>query len=85
MDRVMIDKRPEIVNKIERIWDWKWDTIVWKRLVSKHCLVTHVEIKTWYLLCDKIPDKYWNSVLKAIIILFKDIPSDIITWKKLSL
>ena len=74
MDRVMIDKRPEVVDKRERIWDWEWDTIVWKRWVSKDCLVTHVERKTWYLLYDILPDKTWNSVLETTIILFKDIP-----------
>ena len=76
MDRLMIDKRPEIVDKRERIWDWEWDTIIWKRWTSKHCLVTHVERKTWYLLCDIIPDKSWNSVLEATIKLFKDIPEE---------
>jgi len=76
MDRIMIDKRPEIVDKRKRIWDWEWDTIVWKRWVSKYCLLTHVERKTWYLLCSKIPDKSWNSVLEATINLFKNIPPD---------
>jgi len=74
MDRVMIDKRPDIVDKRERIWDWEWDTIVWKRWVSKECLLTNVERKTWYLLCSKIPDKSGNSVLEATIKLFKNIP-----------
>ena len=74
MDRKMIDERPTIVDKRERIWDWEWDTIIWKRWVSKECILTNVERKTWYLLASKIPDKSWNSVLKTSIKLFKDIP-----------
>jgi IS30 family transposase len=30
-DRKMIDNRPKIVENRERIWDWEWDTIIWKR------------------------------------------------------
>ena len=48
MDRVMIDERPEIVDKRERIWDWEWDTIIWKSWTSKHCLLTDLERKTWF-------------------------------------
>ena len=74
MDRKMIDKRPKIVDKRNRIWDWEWDTIIWKRWVSKECVLTNVERTTGYLLASKILDKSWNSVLEASIELFKDIP-----------
>jgi IS30 family transposase len=70
----MIDDRPKIVDKRERIWDWEWDTIIWKRWWSKQVILTNVERKTWYLIARKIKDKSWESVLEWTIQSFKKIP-----------
>lgn len=47
-----IDKRPNIVEKRERIGDWEGDTIIGKEK-TKHIL-THVERKSGYLMADKL-------------------------------
>lgn len=74
MDRKMIDTRPNIVETRERIWDWEWDTIIWKRWGNKEVILTNVERKSWYLLASKIKDKSWDSVLEETIKLFSKIP-----------
>ena len=74
-DRRMIDERPEIVETRSRIWDWEWDTVIWKRgWKSKEVILTNVERKSGYLLARKIRDKSWESVLEGTQILFKNIP-----------
>jgi len=47
-----IDKRPEIVEKRERIGDWEGDTIVGKEKTIH--ILTHVERKSGLLLADKL-------------------------------
>ena len=37
-DRKMIDDRPDVVEIRERIWDWEWDTVIWKHWWSKQVL-----------------------------------------------
>lgn len=69
-----IDLRPNIVEKRNRIWDWEWDTIIWKRWWNKEVILTNVDRKSWYLLAWKIKDKSWESVLNETIKLFKKIP-----------
>lgn len=74
-DRKMIEERPSIVETRERIWDWEWDTVIWKRGgENKEVLLTNVERKTGYLLARKISDKSWESVLEWTRKLFKNIP-----------
>lgn len=74
MDRKMINTRPKIVETRERIWDWEWDTIIWKRWWNKEVILVNVERKSWYLLASKIKDKSWNSVLEETIKIFSKIP-----------
>ena len=73
-DRKMIDNRPGIVEARNRIWDWEWDTVIWKYGWSKQVILTNVERKSGYLLARKIQDKSWVSVLKGTIECFKYIP-----------
>lgn len=73
-DRRMIDDRPSIVERRERIWDWEWDTIIGKRGWSKEVILTNVERKTGYLLARKIEDKSWESILWGTREIFKGIP-----------
>jgi IS30 family transposase len=80
-DRKMIEFRPKEVETRERIWDWEWDTIIWKHWWSKQVILTNVDRKSWYLLARKIKDKSWNSVLDWTIELFKRIPK----YKKLTM
>lgn len=51
-ERRMIDDRPKEIEKREKIWDWEWDTIVWKG--HKWAILTLVERKTWYLIAHKL-------------------------------
>ena len=48
LNRVPIEKRPEIVEKRWRIWDFEWDTIVWEN--KSDCIITIVDRKTNFLL-----------------------------------
>ena len=73
-DRKMIDGRPEVVETRSRIWDWEWDTVIWKYWWSKQVILTNVERKSGYLLARKIQDKSWISVLDGTIECFKYIP-----------
>lgn len=73
-DRKMIDDRPEIVETRKRIWDWEWDTVIWKYWWSKQVILTNVERKSGYLLARKIQDKSWDSVLDGTVECFKYIP-----------
>ena len=47
-----IDKRPEIVEKRERLGDWEGDTIIGKERTIH--ILTHVERKSGLLLADKL-------------------------------
>ena len=51
--RVMIDKRPEIVEQRLRVGDWEGDTIRGP-VRSKACIATHVERKSYYLVARKL-------------------------------
>lgn len=81
-DRLIIDHRPEIINKRERIWDWEWDTMIglrdWK---NKEVIITNVERKSWFLIAWKIENKSWLILAEKTIELFKNIPN----YKKLSI
>lgn len=52
MKKKRIDKRPEIVEKCERVGDWEGDTIVGKEKTIH--ILTHVERKSGKLLADKL-------------------------------
>lgn len=75
-ERKMIDKRPKIVDKRKRIWDWEWDTIVWIKWWSKQVILTNVERKSWYLIATKLYGSTWENVLNSTIDLFKKIPKN---------
>jgi IS30 family transposase len=75
-DKKMISERPKIINERWRIWDWEGDTIVWVRNGSKAVLLTNVERKSGYLLCEKLENKTADKVLKITIKLFKQIPKE---------
>lgn len=71
-NRTMIDERPEIINKRERIWDWEWDLIIWK-MWNKKAILTYVERKSWYLKAKMLNIKNSQEVLKETINIFKKI------------
>lgn len=62
-ERTMIDerakkypettKRDESWKRIEEIWHWEWDTIIWKD--RKWAILTLVERKTWQTLIGELP------------------------------
>ena len=65
-----ISERPEQANQRERIGDWEADTVA--GVTGKACLVTLVDRKSRYLLCEKVAKKDSISVKQAIIHMLKD-------------
>ena len=65
IDRVMIDKRPEIVNKKSRIGDLEIDTVIGKNHVG--ALVTVVDRKSKFTLIKNVPSKEAKVVTQALI------------------
>jgi len=53
-DKVLIDLRPDIINKKQRFGDWEIDTIVGKE--NKGAIVTIVERKTGFFMMKKLTD-----------------------------
>ena len=65
IDRVMIDKRPKIVEKKSRIGDWEIDTVVGKD--HKGFLVTVVDRKSKFTLIKNVISKHAEVVAQALI------------------
>ena len=65
IDRVMIDKRPKIVEKKSRIGDLEIDTIIGKNHVG--ALVTVVDRKSKFALIKNVPSKEAKVVTQALI------------------
>lgn len=65
-----ISERPEQANQRERIGDWEADTVA--GVTGKACLITLVDRKSRYLLCEKVAKKDSISVKQAIIHMLKD-------------
>jgi IS30 family transposase len=65
IDRVMIDKRPQIVEKKSRIGDLEIDTVVGKN--HKGFLVTVVDRKSKFTLIKNVPTKEAKVVTQALI------------------
>jgi len=65
IDRVMIDKRPKIVEKKNRIGDLEIDTVVGKD--HKGFLVTIVDRKSKFVLIKNVPSKEAQVVTEALI------------------
>ncbi len=65
IDRIMIDKRPKIVEKKSRIGDLEIDTVVGKD--HKGFLVTVVDRKSKFVLIKKVPTKEAQVVTDALI------------------
>ena len=65
IDRVMIDKRPKVVEKKNRIGDLEIDTVVGKD--HKGFLVTVVDRKSKFVLIKNVPTKEAQVVTDALI------------------
>ena len=65
IDRVMIDKRPKIVDKKKRIGDLEIDTVIGKD--HKGALVTVVDKKSKFTLIKKVNSKRASEVSEALI------------------
>lgn len=65
IDRVMIDKRPKIVEKKSRIGDWEIDTVVGKD--HKGFLVTVVDRKSKFTLIKNVISMHAEVVAQALI------------------
>ena len=64
IDRVMIGKRPKIVEKKNRIGDLEIDTVIGKD--HKGALVTVVDRKSKFVLIKNVPSKEANVVTEAL-------------------
>jgi len=65
LDRVMIEKRPKIVEKKKRIGDLEIDTVIGKDHIG--ALVTVVDRKSKFTLIKKVPSKHAQIVTHALI------------------
>ena len=65
IDRVMIAKRPKIVEKKSRIGDWEIDTVVGKD--HKGFLVTVVDRKSKFTMIKSVVSKHAEIVTQALI------------------
>ncbi len=65
IDRIMIGKRPKIVEKKSRIGDWEIDTVVGKD--HKGFLVTVVDRKSKFVIIKNVPTKEASVVTEALI------------------
>ena len=65
IDRIMIDKRPKIVEKKNRIGDLEIDTVIGKDY--KGALVTVVDRKSKFVLIKNVPSKEAQVVTDALI------------------
>ncbi|MFT5661652.1 MAG: IS30 family transposase [Sulfurimonas sp.] len=65
IDRIMIDKRPKIVEKKNRIGDLEIDTVVGKD--HKGFLVTVVDRKSKFVIIKNVPTKEASVVTQALI------------------
>jgi IS30 family transposase len=74
MKKKRIDKRPEIVEKRERIGDWEGDTIIGKEKTVH--ILTHVERKSGLLLADKLERGTAELTKEKTIERFKAIPKN---------
>ena len=77
IDRVMINKRPKIVEQKKRIGDLEIDTVIGKD--HKGALVTVVDRKSKFALIRKVPSKHAEIVTTALIEMLEPIKSVIKT------
>jgi len=75
-DRVPLSKRPEIINKRQRIGDWEIDTMVSRESIS--ALVTMTERKMRILLVEKVDSNTADEVSKAIKERLKLLPKELL-------
>lgn len=74
-ERRMIDERPKEIEERKRVWDWEWDTIIWKD--RSGAILTLVERKTWYLMAYKLSQgKNAEWVTNAIRKLWSTTPQE---------
>jgi IS30 family transposase len=64
----VIQERPEVVNRRERLGDWESDSFIGKK--NGACLATHVDRRSRYLVAAKLPEhkalEYFNKTIEAL-------------------
>jgi IS30 family transposase len=74
-NRRMIDRRPKVIEKRTTLGHWESDTVVWKRKTrTKKCILTNVDRKSWLLIARILPNAQANSVVKATLKDFSNLP-----------
>lgn len=71
--RVLIDGRPEVINRRARFGDWEGDTVVGRH--HRGGLVTLVERKSGFLVAAKVKDRQAPRVRRKIEHLLGDLPT----------
>ena len=71
IDRIMIDKRPKIVDKKSRIGDLEIDTVIGKNHIG--ALVTVVDRKSKFTLIKRVDSKQADVVTQALIEMIRPI------------
>lgn len=79
-NRVSIEQRPKIVDKLIRIGDWEADTIIGKN--HKSVIVSLTERRSMFQLLKKVKNKSAKQVSKAIIKIIKasNLPAHTMTF-----
>ena len=72
-----LSERPQAANQRERIGDWEADTVQGK--LGRACLVTMVDRKSRYLLCEKSSHSRSEQIEKAMIRMLKGEPAYTVT------
>jgi IS30 family transposase len=75
--RVSIHQRPAIVEARRRFGDWEGDTLYGGR--TRHCLLTHLERRSRFLLAGRIADRQAATVAVAKIEQFSRLPK---AWRR---
>jgi len=70
--KVRIDKRPEVIEKRERLGDWEGDTIVGARGTGS--LITHVDRRSCYAMVDYVKRATAQAIKEKTIQRFNRLP-----------
>lgn len=72
INRVGIEKRPQVVEKRTRLGDWEGDSVFGKN--SSCSLLTQLERKSRYLIAKKVEDRSADTMQMAIRDAFRKVP-----------
>lgn len=71
----MIEERPDIVEKRQRLGDWEGDTMIGKN--HKQAIVVNVERRSGLLFAKKVPRKTAENIADVTRDMFAELPDDL--------